>query len=169
MNVIDYLPLATILFAWALLTLYVFIRAPNVATLVKLLVVPLVIVAAILSYRVTDLNAGYPKHTFKLPERFLYLGHKVIINDYYEKIGIDVWAQNGHITRLYAIPWSKAMEEALNKAQGKKMGAKGRGDVEMKGKPGKKGGKPGEESDQAPYDSELKLPNYNQTKPDYLV
>jgi hypothetical protein len=173
MKIINYLPFIGVLFIWVIFTLYVFVNSPRVHTSIKMIVIPLAIVASVLSFRAADLNAGYAMHTDKLPQRFMYLGHKVIINEKFEKIGIDVWAQQEHTTRLYGIPWNKQMEDALNKAQEKKMGSKGKGDVEMNKRPGKPGkpGKPGEDEDEnhEPYDSNLKLPDYNRGKPDFTI
>jgi hypothetical protein len=169
MKIVNYLPFTIVLLLWITLTLYVFIQSPNFATHIKVLVVPLAVITAVLSFKAVEVNAGYPYYVQKLPERFMYLGHKVIINDKFEKIGIDVWSQKGHRTRLFAIPWSKQMEKVLNAAQEKKKGFGGQGEVEMRErhKKNKEGSSEGDDED--PYDSDLKLPSYNQTKPEYMT
>ena len=155
-----YIPLVIVLVIWAILTLGVFIYSPKGNVWIKLVIIPLMLAAAILSYKIADTTAGRSRDVHALPERFIFLGRALVVNDQYEKIAIEVWIRPDKTTRLYSIPWSKQMEKMLDKAEQARNS--GRGEVEMKkkkpGKPGDKGTLDDRESDE-PYELRKMIPS----------
>lgn len=132
-------------------SMYVYLQVPRHYYL-KLVLIPVSLVCGVLVVGIVAFSLGYA-YPSKLPEQFVYLGHHVLI-DHGKKQGIEVWV-GGSRTRLYVIPWSKPMEEALDKA-----GSKGKagGKVTMKyGQQNGKGGNKGNEDDT--WESTLSLPS----------
>jgi hypothetical protein len=160
-----YIPLALVLLAWAVLTLFVFIRTPKVNMALKVLVIPLVVVAAIYSYQVTNLLAGHAKDVKRLPVKFTYVAHSVVLNERFQKVGLEVWTKyHGH-TIAYAIPWSEKMEKALEQAQQMRKGSK-HGEVEMKLDGEQRSGQKGSDEEQIEdtFKPQLRMPFEDQPK-----
>ncbi|HXS54174.1 MAG TPA: hypothetical protein VN782_16675 [Usitatibacter sp.] len=105
-------PLAFGLLAIAAFGSWVFIHSDR-SYLLRWAMIPLSLLVAVASAAVYDAGLGYAVAA-KLPPRFVYLGHQVVVEQQH-KAGIEVWAQAAR-TRLYRIPYSKPMEEALNRA-----------------------------------------------------
>lgn len=159
----NFMPFVVVLFLWAIATLYVFVKTPNVAAIIKIAVVPLAIAASVLSYQAYEITAGRAKEVVQLPERFIYLGHTLVINEQYRKERIEVWTRRERTTQLYSIAWSSSMEKAMNAAAAMKKGSRG-GEVEMNRHRGPPGNKSGAQGDEYPYDSKLKLPEDERPK-----
>lgn len=155
MQLTSYWPLAFGLILVAAFGSWVFIHS-NRSYLLRWALIPLSLVVAVASARVYDARLGYAVPA-ELPQKFVYLGHQVLIEDKH-KTGIEVWAQvSGN--RLYRIPYSKPMEQALDHAREQ---AKGGLPVVMNrrqaGKASKSSGALAG-SGTAPYDSNIILPS----------
>jgi hypothetical protein len=108
-----YWPLALGLVLVAGLSGWVFIHS-NRSYLLRWALIPLALVVATASARMYDAGLGYAVPG-KLPDKFLYLGHQVVIANN-RKTGIEVWVRTAG-TRLYRIPYSKPAEEAMDRAR----------------------------------------------------
>lgn len=134
---------------------WVFIHS-NRSYLLRWALIPLSLAVAVASAKVYDARLGYAVAA-ELPKRFVYLGHQVVVEEKH-KTGIEVWAQVTE-NRVYRIPYSKPMEEALDRAREQ---AKGGLPVVMnKRGGGNKSGKSGVLADAGtmPYDSNIVLPS----------
>lgn len=145
-------PLTVALLGMAAFGTWTFIHARRSNYKLRWALVPVSLVAALFSAQIYDARLGYAVPE-GLPAKFVYLAHHVMVRGGH-KVGIEVWAQTNR-TRLYEIPYSKSMEDALE--QGKAAGKKG-GMVVMR-KPGKPSDKKGEGEEQDPYESNLALPS----------
>lgn len=92
---------------------WVFIHS-NKSYLLRWAMIPLSLAVAVASARMYDAGLGYAVAA-ELPPKFVYLGHQVVIERMH-KAGIEVWTQAAR-TRLYRIPYSKPMEQALERAR----------------------------------------------------
>jgi len=92
---------------------WVFIHS-NKSYLLRWAVIPISLAVAVASAKVYDARLGYAV-AVELPPKFVYLGHQVVVERMH-KAGIEVWAQAAR-TRLYRIPYSKPMEQALERAR----------------------------------------------------
>jgi hypothetical protein len=92
---------------------WVFIHS-NRSYLLRWAIIPVSVIVAVLSARLYDVRLGYAVPA-DLPPKFMYLGHRVIVEKK-RKTGIEVWVQTAS-TRLYRIPYSKPVEEAMDKAR----------------------------------------------------
>lgn len=91
---------------------WVFIHS-NKSYLLRWAVIPISLVVAVASAKVYDARLGYAIAA-QLPPKFVYLGHQVVVERMH-KAGIEVWTQAAR-TRLYRIPYSRPMEQALERA-----------------------------------------------------
>jgi hypothetical protein len=92
---------------------WVFIHS-NRSYLLRWAVIPLSLVVAVASAKMYDARLGYAVAQ-QLPEKFVYLGHQVVVEQKH-KAGIEVWVRVAE-TRLYRIPYTRPMEEALDHAR----------------------------------------------------
>lgn len=150
----SYWPLAFGLILVAGFGSWVFIHS-NRSYLLRWAIIPLSLAVAVASATVYDARLGYAVAA-ELPKRFVYLGHQVVVEEKH-KTGIEVWAQVTE-NRVYRIPYSKPMEEALDHAREK---AKGGLPVVMNKQGGGKNGQSGALADSGsmPYDSNVVLPS----------
>ena len=151
----SYWPLAFGLVLVAGFGSWVFIHS-NRSYLMRWAMIPLSLAVAVASAKVYDARLGYAVAA-ELPKRFVYLGHQVVVEEKH-KTGIEVWAQVSE-NRVYRIPYSKPMEEALEHAREQ---AKGGLPVVMnKHASDKKPGRDGALADSGtmPYDSNIVLPS----------
>lgn len=146
-------PIALILVFWSALSVYVFIKAPARYYL-RFSLIPTMLVSSLLCVALLFVSLGYGV-SMSLPPQFEYLGHNVVLDGSYKKVGIEVWV-HGKRTRLYVIKYSKEAEKKLKEAQEKK---KSGAPVIMKRGSGKedKGGQDGMELDD--YESNIMLPH----------
>jgi hypothetical protein len=151
----SYWPLAFGLLLVAGFGSWVFIHS-NRSYLLRWAMIPLSLAVAVASAKVYDTRLGYAVAA-ELPKRFVYLGHQVVVEDKH-KTGIEVWAQVTE-NRVYRIPYSKPMEEALELAREQAKG--GLPVVMSKRASGDKSGKGGTLADAGivPYDSNIVLPS----------
>jgi hypothetical protein len=137
---------------------WVFIHS-NRSYLLRWALIPASLVVAIASSRVYDARLGYAVAA-ELPPNFVYLGHKVVLERAH-KAGIEVWAQAAD-SRLYRIPYSKPMEQALEHAHDQARSGLPVVMHKRKGKSGEgqsgRGGRLAESTD-ALYDSNVVLPS----------
>jgi hypothetical protein len=108
-----YWPLALGLILIAGFGSWVFMHS-NRSYLLRWALIPASVIVAVVSAQLYNVRLGYAVPT-ELPPKFLYLGHNVVIEKA-RKTGIEVWAQTVN-TRLYRIPYSKPVEEAMNQAR----------------------------------------------------
>jgi hypothetical protein len=108
-----YWPLAVGLFFIAGLSGWVFIHS-NRSYLLRWALIPLSLVVATASARLYDARLGYAVPA-QLPEKFVYLGHQVIVADD-RKSAIEVWTHTVG-NRVYRIPYSKPLEESMDRAR----------------------------------------------------
>ena len=151
----SYWPLAFGLLLVAGFGSWVFIHSDR-SYLLRWAIIPLSLAVAVASAKVYDARLGYAVAA-ELPKRFVYLGHQVVVEEKH-KTGIEVWAQVTE-NRVYRIPYSKPMEEALERAREQ---AKGGLPVVMnKRAGGNRSGKDGALADAGtmPYDSNVVLPS----------
>jgi hypothetical protein len=150
-----YWPLAIGLVLVAAFGSWVFIHSSR-SYLLRWAIIPLSLAVAVASAKMYDARLGYAV-AHELPPRFVYLGHQVVIEEM-RKTGIEVWAQESG-TRLYRIPYSKPMEQALDHARDQ---AKGGLPVMMQ-KRAKAQGRPDArslaDSGSPQYDSNVVLPS----------
>lgn len=106
-------PLAFGLLLIAAFGSWVFIHSDR-SYLLRWAMIPLSLAVAVASAEVYDSGLGYAVAA-QLPAKFVYLGHQVVLEKQ-RKAGIEVWARAAR-TRLYRIPYTKPMEEALNRAR----------------------------------------------------
>lgn len=148
------IPIILVMLAITALSVFVYLRTPD-GFFIKFFIIPISLFGMIFvpTTFTNLLGYAYP-HT--LPEKFIYLGHKVVVKDH-KKVNIEVWT--GHpkdgSTRLYLIPYEKLAEKQLNQArddtgQGKR--------VEMSLKGTSRGGLGGG-GDEYPYSTESKSPS----------
>ena len=156
----QFIPLAAILVVFSIVTLVVFIRVKG-KMIYKIAAVPVMLGAAIFSYKTTEVTAGTAKEVAQMAPKFLYLGHAVVLNDKNQKTKIHIWTREQRITRVYSIPWTRNTEQQLKQAEQKKQ----RGAVEMKRKGGNKGKGDGEYDFE--YESDNIGPSENEVKPGY--
>lgn len=155
MMITSYWPLAFGLLLVAGFGSWVFIHS-NRSYLLRWAIIPLSLAVAVASTAVYDARLGYAVAA-ELPRRFVYLGHQVVVQEKH-KAGIEVWAQVTQ-NRVYRIPYSKPMEEALERAREQ---AKGGLPVVMSRRTGKnEPGKDGTLADAGvmPYESNIVLPS----------
>lgn len=151
----SYWPLAFGLVLVAGFGSWVFIHS-NRSYLLRWAIIPLSLAVAMASAKVYDARLGYAVAA-ELPKRFVYLGHQVVVEERH-KTGIEVWAQVTE-NRVYRIPYTKPMEEALERAREQ---AKGGLPVVMKKRSGdSSSGKTGAlaAAGAIPYDSNVVLPS----------
>jgi len=151
----SYWPLAFGLVLIAGFGSWVFIHSDR-SYLLRWAMIPLSLAVAAASAKVYDSRLGYAVAA-ELPKHFVYLGHQVVVEEKH-KTGIEVWAQVTE-NRLYRIPYSKPMEEALEHAREQ---AKGGLPVVMdKRTSDPKSAKDGALADSGvvPYDSNIVLPS----------
>lgn len=113
MQIESYWPLALGLILIAGFGSWVFIHS-NRSYYLRWAVIPLSLIVAVASAKIYEARLGYSVAK-ELPPKFVYLGHQVLVERNH-KAGIEVWAREVR-TRLYRIPYSKPMEEALEQAQ----------------------------------------------------
>lgn len=134
-------------------SVYVFLQVPQKYRL-KLIMIPLAFLVSLASIFVFDAMLGYA-YPSQLPEKFVLMGYNVIMKDN-KKHSIEVWTRKKS-TRLYVVPYSKPLEEALKEA-GKK--AQGGNPVEMNKKKKEAGKeKGGQQEDEYQYESNIRLPH----------
>lgn len=161
-----YWPLALGLLLVAGFGSWVFMHS-NRSYLLRWAIIPVSLVVAVASAKVYDARLGYAVAA-SLPPKFVYLGHQVVVERMH-KAGIEVWAQAAR-TRLYRIPYSKPMEEALDRAreqaksglpvmmQRRGTARRGEGAQQARGTPGAGAGRLAD-SGGAPYESNVVLPS----------
>jgi hypothetical protein len=124
-------PLVVILILLSALVLYVYYCTDRHYR-IKLLLGPALIAACAGAFPFIGARLGYGWPTV-LPESFEYMAHKAIVVGQ-QKSWIDVLVVSRKPfrvdPRLHRVPWSKALEDALNKAQAMKEGKEG-GDIVM--------------------------------------
>lgn len=149
----SYWPLALGLILIAGFGSWVFIHADR-SYLLRWALIPVSLVVAVASAKIYDARLGYAVAA-DLPPRFVYLGHQVVLERKH-KAGIEVWAQAAR-TRLYRIPYSKPMEQALERAREQ---SKSGLPVVMNRRSGARGA-PGRLADSSgpPYESNVLLPS----------
>ncbi len=108
----SYWPLAFGLLLIAAFGSWVFIHSHR-SYLLRWALIPVSLLVAVASAKVYDARLGYAV-AMQLPPEFVYLGHQVVVEQKH-KAGIEVWTQSAR-TRLYRIPYSKPMEQALERA-----------------------------------------------------
>jgi hypothetical protein len=155
MQLTTYWPLAFGLILIAGFGSWVFIHS-NRSYLLRWAIIPLSLLVAVASAQVYDARLGYAVAK-ELPKRFVYLGHQVVVEEKH-KTGIEVWAQVTE-NRVYRIPYSKPMEEALDHAR--EQAKAGLPVVMSRRQAGTKSGPMGAiaDSDAPPYDSNVVLPS----------
>ncbi len=141
-----YSPIIVLLTLLVSFSTYVFIQAPR-KYLLKWLLIPTSLVVGVFAVFLFSMSAGYAMPT-TLPDQFTLLGSHVVVSGK-KKDAIEVWGLTDK-SRLYRIPYSKQMEQALREAKEK---GKGGGRVDLK----KQGTEKGENEDQ--YESNLVLPS----------
>lgn len=129
MSIMSLWPITLILVFWSALSVYIFIKAPAKYYL-RFTLIPTLLASAILCVGLLIMSLGYAV-SMNPPTEFEYLGHKVVLDGSYRKVGIEIWVSGKH-TRLYVIKYSKKDEEKLKEAQEKK---KSGSPVIMKRKP----------------------------------
>ncbi len=130
-------PLVLVLVLMMAFAIYVFYSSDRRYRL-KLVLGPALILTAYFSFVLVGAHLGYA-YPAKLPKKFLYLDHAVVMStDGTKKEWIDIfliskdpWSDK---TRLQRIPWSKNMEEAAKQAQSIRRGG---GVASMERKDGK--------------------------------
>ena len=156
-----YWPLALGLILIAGFGSWVFIHS-NRSYLLRWALIPVSVIVAVLSANLYNVRLGYAV-AGELPPKFLYLGHKVIVEKAH-KTGIEVWAQTSS-SRLYRIPYSKPVEEAMDQAREQ---AKGGQPVVMRkrdtaapsdGPPSMRTGATMQSQVEQPYESSIVLPS----------
>lgn len=98
-------------------------------------------------------------YAHRLPAKFTLLSYVVVVEDG-RKTAIEVWAA-GERSRLYSVPYTKPMADALATAA-KKGGAGGRVVMERKKRNGQGGGQV--DADEDNYESNLVLPSDDNPK-----
>jgi hypothetical protein len=122
--------------------------------LLRWAMIPVSLVVAVASARVYDAGLGYAVAA-ELPAKFVYLGHHVVV-ERARKTGIEVWGRSAR-TRLYRIPYSRPMEQALDRARDQ---AKGGLPVMMEKHARLSKAMANEaQQDEPPYDAKVLLPS----------
>lgn len=152
-------PLIFALLATVGFSTYVFLKAPA-SYKFKLLLIPIALLLAAYSYLFVGNLVGY-SYPGKLPVKFVYVGHRVLVTDEGVKTGLEVWTQVGRDARLYRVPYNKQLDQNLERAAK----AKGQGGVPVldaskppgddTGRPGKRGG---DDKDDYPHSLSLMFP-----------
>jgi hypothetical protein len=97
-------------------SVYVFITSPGRYKL-KLVLIPTAFIFPIIVCVMAVFFMGYSVPS-KLPDQFTFAGFQVVLDNRYQKVGIEVWV-TGRVDRLLLVPYDAALEKALKEAQKK--------------------------------------------------
>lgn len=105
-------PVIMIVLAIVVAALWAIIKSPT-RPLIKALAIPATLVATIV---VCTLFAGWLGRSvpLPLPDPANVLAHRIIVQDH-KKTKIEIWVKQNP-TRLYVVPWTKQLEDALGGA-----------------------------------------------------
>lgn len=155
-----YAPLILVLVLMAALAVYVFYSTDRRFGL-KFVLGPALLMTAYFSFVFATMHMGYA-YPSKLPKKFQYLDHAVVLSDDSTKkmwidifiISLDPWSKQ---SRLQRIPWSQKMEDAAKQAQQIRRGG---GVATMERKKGEegKGGQPSDGDEYPEYIPKRVLP-----------
>ena len=136
---------------------WVYLQAPG-RYWVKTLLIPLSMLVwfAIVGLANTLLGYAYPA---QLPDRFVLLSYNIVVENN-TKVAIEVWT-DGHHSRLYSVPYTKPLDDALASASRK---GKDGGRVEMKRTARNGHGGGAVKADEDTYESSLRLPSDDNPK-----
>ena len=136
---------------------WVYLQAPG-RYWVKTLLIPLSLLVwfAVMGLANTLLGYAYPS---SLPDRFVLLSYNIVVKNN-TKVAIEVWTDGPH-SRLYSVPYTKPLDEAL--AGATKKGKNG-GIVEMKKAQRNGNGGGTIRTNEDSYESNLRLPSDDNPK-----
>ena len=147
------LPLICTAAVLSVLVAWVFLRTP-IHYWLKVVLLPAILLLWLVLIGSGNAVLGYA-YPGRLPDKFTLIAYNVVITGQHKQ-AIEVWV-DGSTTRLYVVPYSKPLEQALE--QGMRKG-KGGGAVDMvrKQHPGINGGHIQDPNDDD-YESNLRLPS----------